>query len=63
VRIADAAVVYATPGGPPLTARGAPVIEHGPAWVVRRHGSWLAMPTILTAGAGWAGSAAHPPAG
>jgi len=55
VRIPDAAVVYATPGGPPLTARGVPVTEHGSAWVVHRHGSWLAIPTILRRGRrlGW----------
>jgi hypothetical protein len=54
VRIPDAAVVDATPGGPPLTARGVPVTEHGSAWVVRRHGSWLAIPTILRRGRGLA---------
>jgi lipoprotein-anchoring transpeptidase ErfK/SrfK len=52
VRIPDAAVVYATPGGPPLTAGGAPVTEHGSAWVVHRHGIWLAIPTILRHGRG-----------
>jgi lipoprotein-anchoring transpeptidase ErfK/SrfK len=52
VRIPDAAVVHATPGGPPLTARGVAVTEHGSAWVVRRHGSWLAIPTILRRGRG-----------
>jgi len=46
VRIPDAAVVHATPGGPPLTAGGVPVTERGSAWVVRRHGSWLAIPTL-----------------
>jgi lipoprotein-anchoring transpeptidase ErfK/SrfK len=54
VRIADAAVVHATPGGPSLMARGVPVTEHGSAWVVRRHGSWLAIPTILRRGRGLA---------
>ncbi len=52
VRIPDAAVVHATPGGPPLTARGVPVTERGSAWVVRRHGSWLVIPTILRRGRG-----------
>lgn len=50
VRTADAAVVHATPGGPPLMARGGPVTEHGSAWIVRRRGSWLAIPTILRRG-------------
>jgi hypothetical protein len=55
VRIPDAAVVHAMPGGPPWTARGVPVTEHGSAWIVRRHGSWLAIPTILRRGRrlGW----------
>jgi lipoprotein-anchoring transpeptidase ErfK/SrfK len=54
VRIPDAAVVHATSGGPPLMARGVPVTEHGSAWVVRRHGNWLAIPTILRRGRGLA---------
>ena len=59
VRIPDAAVVHATPGGPPWTARGVPVTDHGSAWVVRQHGSWLAIPTILRRGhrLGWIHSA------
>jgi lipoprotein-anchoring transpeptidase ErfK/SrfK len=47
VRILDDAPLYATPGGPTVRAAGRAAVEHGTAWVLRREGDWLQIPTVL----------------
>jgi hypothetical protein len=49
VRILDDAPLYATPGGPPARDLGGArvAVEHGTAWVLRRRGDWLQIPTVL----------------
>lgn len=45
VRIAGQAAVHVSPGGPAARAGGDMLAEHGAAWVVKRRGSWLGIPT------------------
>lgn len=55
VRISDLAELHATPGGVLLRAGRDVITETGSAWVVRRHGAWLAIPTLQRPGGalGW----------
>jgi lipoprotein-anchoring transpeptidase ErfK/SrfK len=46
VRILDEAALYAAPGHPAFDAAGEPAREHGSAWVLRRRGPWLQIPTL-----------------
>ncbi|MDP2711305.1 MAG: L,D-transpeptidase [Solirubrobacteraceae bacterium] len=46
VRIQHDAPLHATPGGTVLRAAGAPIYERGSAWVVRRRGDWLQIPSV-----------------
>lgn len=46
VQIRDDAPLHATPGGPMVKAAGLPVYERGSAWVVRRRGDWLQIPSV-----------------
>lgn len=46
VRIADDAVLYAEPGRPAIDPDGKLAREHGSAWVLRRRGDWLQIPTL-----------------
>jgi lipoprotein-anchoring transpeptidase ErfK/SrfK len=47
VRILDDAPLYATPGGLPVHDGGRIAVDHGTAWVLRRRGDWLQIPTTL----------------
>jgi L,D-transpeptidase catalytic domain len=55
VRISDLAELHATPGGVQLRTGRAVIVETGSAWVLRRHGTWLEIPTLHRPGAavGW----------
>ncbi len=55
VTIAYRERLYAGPFGPPLAPGGRAVYARGSAWVLRRSGSWLAIPTIhrRDGGLGW----------
>jgi lipoprotein-anchoring transpeptidase ErfK/SrfK len=46
VTIGTRARLYAGPYGPPLLSQGHAVYEDGSAWVLRRRGRWLAIPTV-----------------
>jgi lipoprotein-anchoring transpeptidase ErfK/SrfK len=45
VRILDDAVLYAAPGRPAIDMDGRLARERGSAWVLRRRGAWLQIPT------------------
>ena len=55
VRILDRAPLYSAPGGPPMAIGKKPFYERGSAWVIRRDGDWLGIPTIERNGGrlGW----------
>jgi hypothetical protein len=55
VRISDLAELHATPGGVQLRTGRAVIVETGSAWVLRRHGTWLEIPTLHRPGGavGW----------
>lgn len=55
VRISDLAELHATPGGVLLRTGRDAIVETGSAWVIRRHGAWLEIPTLQRPGAavGW----------
>lgn len=46
VRITDEALLYAAPGRPAYDRDGRLAREHGSAWVLRRRGAWLEIPTL-----------------
>jgi len=46
VKISDLAGLHATPGGALLRTGPYVIVETGSAWVVRRHGEWLGIPTL-----------------
>lgn len=46
VRITDDAMLYAAPGRPAYDMDGRLAREHGSAWVLRRRGAWLQIPTL-----------------
>ncbi len=46
VHILDRAPLYSSPGGPLMALGSKPLVERGAAWVVRREGDWLGIPTI-----------------
>lgn len=45
VTILERAELHASPGGPPLISGRDPLAVSGSAWVVRRQGAWLGIPT------------------
>jgi len=51
----DGAPLYAAPGRPMAQPDGRFVRESGSAWVLRRRGGWLQIPTLLRGGSlrGW----------
>ena len=55
VRILDRAPLYSAPGGLPMAIGKKPFYERGSAWVIRRDGDWLGIPTIERNGGrlGW----------
>ena len=55
VQIADDAVLHAAPGRPAIDFDGSVALEHGSAWVLRRRGDWLQIPTLRNrdGGRGW----------
>jgi len=46
VNILDRAPLYSAPGAPPMAIGRTLLYERGSAWVVRREGDWLGIPTI-----------------
>ncbi|HEX6389435.1 MAG TPA: L,D-transpeptidase [Solirubrobacteraceae bacterium] len=46
VRILDRAPLYSAPGAAPMALGDTLLYERGSAWVVRREGDWLGIPTI-----------------
>ena len=63
VRILDDARLHASPGGAVLVDGGYVATEHGSAWVLRRSGDWLQIPTMKNrkASRGWIRRTAHRP--
>ena len=56
VRILDEAALHAAPGGRPVFDAGGQLArEHGSAWVLKRRGPWLQIPTLerRDGGRGW----------